>query len=627
MSAHAESAHLLISQIQIGEETPTDEFVELYNPTDVAVSIADWKLTKRTSTGSAPSNLVAGFAAGTIIGPHKYFLITHKTGYKGTVTADTTYSGSSFYISADYTITLSDASGAVVDKVGFGKVSDFEGASAANPEAGQSLKRKGWESGAMQDTENNQNDFTVGASSPRNSSWGGIWTPPNLPVLGGGDSGATTTQNILPLVRGGEEGSVNFERGQLLINEVYPVADAGEKEWIELWNPQNAPVSLDGWTMEDGRDLIASLYGTINKYSVWEITPSRLNNDGDTIKLKSPNGQIIDLISYGKMSSSTPAWPAGRPTPKAGESLARKIDGFYTGSANDFVITQTPTMGEANVITAAEEEDSSPFDKGSTPPERGEGFVASSTPKFPSKKSSSKTSGVVSANGIVLVPPGTFALTYFYILKDDGGAVQVYGSKKAYLPPLAAGDYIYVYGAMGSISGEERIKVKQGGIKKLGKKDLPPPDEFSIDELDEGATGLVKISGEITEKKSAGMYLDDGTGEIYINVKQKAGISLQDILPGNKVEITGILISNNKGLSLLPRFNEDIKKLEAAEPSVPKDASFLVSILKYALPSIAAIGLGVAAYFWRMKKRLIFEGSQIVDESANKTSSPLMGED
>ena len=601
MSAHAESAHLLISQIQLAGETSTDEFVELYNPTNSAINVADWKLVKKTSSGSQ-SNLVSAFPTGTNIGPHKYFLITHKTGYKGAVSADTTYSGSSYSVAADNTVILSDGSGVVIDKVGFGEAKDFEIASATNPDAGQSLKRQGWENGAMQDTDNNQNDFTSGASSPRNSSYGGVYVPPAQ-----SQSSSSTPPNYPA-----PPSSSNFEKGQLLINEVYPVADAGEKEWIELYNPSASPLSLDGWTIEDAKDLIASLYGTISKYSVWEITPARLNNDGDTVKLKSPNGQIIDVVSYGKMSSSSP-------TLKAGESLARKVDGFYTGSEADFVITQTPTAGEKNLVTTAAEEENT-FMEDEEP-------AASSTPVTGTaiKKSLNvkKVSGATALRGIVTVPPGLFAAQYFYIQKEDGGGVQIYSFKSADIPKLAIGDYIYVYGAESSYLGESRVKTKLGGIKLLSRGAPIEPIEVSIDELDEAMSGaLVKISGEVTEKKSAGMYLDDGNGEIYINLKKKAAINTREILPKDKVEIIGVLISNNRGFSLLPRRSEDIKKLEIKEIADIQSGASIVSILKYALPSVAAVGLGLAAYFWRMRQKMIFEGSEIVEQ--NNTNAPQL---
>jgi hypothetical protein len=355
--------------------------------------------------------------------------------------------------------------------------------------------------------------------------------------------------------------------------------------------------------MEDAKTLIASLYGTISKYSTWEITPSRLNNDGDTVKLKSPNGQIIDIVSYGKMASSTPV-------PKPGESLSRKVDGFYTESEADFVITQTPTAGERNIITAAaEEEDAEDLSNDPIP--------ATSTPPAAKKtRAAKKLFGNISARGIVIVPPGLFSSQYFYIQKDDGGGVQIYSFKSADIPKLAVGDYIYVYGAGSSYLGEPRIKTKSGGIKLLEKRSAPAPTEIGIDELDEGMSGaLVKISGEITEKKSAGMYLDDGAGEVYVSIKKKAGINLQDILPGNEAEITGVLIYNDKGFSVLPRFGEDIKKIGVGNATVPGATSLLVNILKYTLPAVGAISIGIVAYFWRMKKKLVFEGAEIVEET------------
>lgn len=585
----AEAPHLVISQIQLAGDTSTDEFVEIFNPTDIAVSIAGWKLVKKTSSGSQ-SNLVSGFPEGMVVGPRKYFLITHKTGYLGSVAADTTYSGSSYSVAANNTVIVLDGGGAIVDKAGFGEAVDFEGAPAQNPEAGQSLRRRGWESGVIQDTNNNQNDFEIGASLPRNSSYGGTYVPPAQ------NQNTTSTPPAAPA-------SFNFEKGYLLINEVYPVAEASEKEWVELWNPESAPINLDGWTMEDGRDLIASLYGTIAKYSTWEITPARLNNDGDTVKLKSPNGQIIDIVSYGKISSSTPAL-------KVGESLARKVDGFNSGNANDFVITQTPTMGEANIITASGEDEA---------PTEGDEPAATAAPVTKTIKATVKLSGNASASGVVVVPPGLFATQYFYIQKDGGGGVQVYSFKSADIPKLKVGDRIYVYGTGSTYLGEPRIKTKLGGIKIAGAGDPPEPIQVGIDELDEEMSGtLVRVAGEITEKKSAGMYLDDGAGEIYVNVKSKTGIDAKDIMPGNEAEITGVLIYNNKGFSILPRFAEDIKKIGVGEADKVPSSSVLLGILKYALPTLAVIGLGVVVYFWRMKKKLVFEGAEIIDESGQQ---------
>ena len=113
--------------------------------------------------------------------------------------------------------------------------------------------------------------------------------------------------------------------------------------------------------------------------------------------------------------------------------------------------------------------------------------------------------------------------------------------------------------------------------------------------------------------------MDDGAGEIFVSIKKKAGLDLQDIMPGNKVEITGVLISNDKGLSLLPRFGGDIKKLDVGEIAEVPSSSIFVSVLKYTIPSVIAVGLGVVAYFWRMKKKLVFEGAEIIEEKIERS--------
>src|SRR5579871_6846972 len=130
--------HIVISEIQTtgGTGHTDDEFVELYNPTSVAVSLANWKLTKKTS-GGTESPLVATLS-GTITA-RGYFLIAGP-GYSGVVTPDTTYSVST--IADNNTVLLYDNSMTVVDKVGFGTATDKETTALANVAASHSVERK-----------------------------------------------------------------------------------------------------------------------------------------------------------------------------------------------------------------------------------------------------------------------------------------------------------------------------------------------------------------------------------------------------------------------------------------------------------------------------------------------------
>ena len=68
--------HIVISEIQIGGATATDEFVELYNPTTSPINISGWRLLRNTMTGGTTDNLVTSFGSFTIQ-PGGYFLVVH----------------------------------------------------------------------------------------------------------------------------------------------------------------------------------------------------------------------------------------------------------------------------------------------------------------------------------------------------------------------------------------------------------------------------------------------------------------------------------------------------------------------------------------------------------------------
>ncbi len=167
----AAATHIVISQIQIAGATANDEFVELYNPTSSDVNLAGFRLKRESQTASSSSNLVASMS-GTILA-HKYFLVTHPTGYTGSVSADEVFTSTSSGITTNNTVLLySDAGVTLVDKVGMGTAVDKEASDAPVPAANASIQRKLDETGGHgTDTDDNSSDFElIATSSPRNSS-------------------------------------------------------------------------------------------------------------------------------------------------------------------------------------------------------------------------------------------------------------------------------------------------------------------------------------------------------------------------------------------------------------------------------------------------------------------------
>lgn len=154
---------LVISQIKIAGVTATDEFVEIYNPTNDPIDITGYKLTKKVSSGTQ-STLVASMSG--VVSPKHYFLIKHPTGYTGTIQPEMEYSTTSSITADNVVILYSDNGVNIVDKVGFGSSFDSETLPfAANPQINQSIRRIN-----NVDTNNNSLDFELlDPASPRNS--------------------------------------------------------------------------------------------------------------------------------------------------------------------------------------------------------------------------------------------------------------------------------------------------------------------------------------------------------------------------------------------------------------------------------------------------------------------------
>lgn len=137
-AAKAESAqNVVISEVQIGGVTSTDEFIELYNPTTMDIVIDDWQLKRKTEGGT--ESVLVGTISGTIKS-HGYFLITH-TDYTGSASADQVYSESNS-VTSNNTVLLYNSESLLIDKVGFGDASDSEGTAETNPQTGASRERK-----------------------------------------------------------------------------------------------------------------------------------------------------------------------------------------------------------------------------------------------------------------------------------------------------------------------------------------------------------------------------------------------------------------------------------------------------------------------------------------------------
>ena len=77
----------------------------------------------------------------------------------------------------------------------------------------------------------------------------------------------------------------------------------------------------------------------------------------------------------------------------------------------------------------------------------------------------------------------------------------------------------------------------------------------------------MEVSGEITEMKSAFMYVDNGTDEIKVYFKKNTKIDKQKYKEGENVRVVGILEKTKNDWQLWPRSNSDVESLGMAENS------------------------------------------------------------
>lgn len=148
--------YLVISEIQVAGQSANDEFIELYNPTDAAISLHDYSLQylsgKATTTQRAYKELFSGTAA---VAPHGFFLLARSGGIFE-ARADMSYNG--FSLSGATTggiIVLTRATGTIesltdttiVDLLAYGAPSLASDNAAPLPSADQSIERRALESG------------------------------------------------------------------------------------------------------------------------------------------------------------------------------------------------------------------------------------------------------------------------------------------------------------------------------------------------------------------------------------------------------------------------------------------------------------------------------------------------
>jgi hypothetical protein len=174
--------NLVISQVYGGGgnsgATYTNDFMELFNPTQNAITITNWSLQYNSATSTTTTWIKTKLPTVTIL-PGQYYLIQQAAGAGGTTplpTADvvgsTNMSGTAgkvVLVSDTNNITASCPTGSnIIDFVGYGPTANcFEGTAATAILSNTTAAIRN-DKGCT-DNNNNAADFTIAAPTPRNS--------------------------------------------------------------------------------------------------------------------------------------------------------------------------------------------------------------------------------------------------------------------------------------------------------------------------------------------------------------------------------------------------------------------------------------------------------------------------
>lgn len=387
--------------------------------------------------------------------------------------------------------------------------------------------------------------------------------------------------------------------GDIIINEFLPspAGSDADGEWIELYNQGEDKVNLLSWKLDDSEGgskpykFLSDFWLEGGMFYVLDRPESglALNNTGDAVRLYNDLDELADEVEYGAAME--------------GNSYALEANGKW-------VWTSVLTPGSENVITADNQAIKQPSDK-----TKKSGLYVKTTLE---KIKEFEAGDLVEVAGTVAVLPGIFGSQYFYIVGPSGAStaeasspgIQIYNYKKEF-PDLKIGDYIEARGELSTVNGEMRLKTKiADDIKLIEHRDEPSPEEISSDKLNDDYVGqLVKIAGEITEKKSSVIYLDDGLGEAVVQIKKNTGINSSDFNEGEAIAVAGIVSRSSSGLRILPRSASDIRRendtgeVQVLGASSESDEWGIKArnkkILYYVLISLGGLVIVAGAIWWK----------------------------
>jgi len=497
---------ILIINEFVSDPANGSEWVEIFNPLNNVIPLEGWVVTEGGSTKVQLSGL---------LGFEQFVVIEFSNRLNN---------------SGDH-IELVDATGAVIDAVSYGDWADAEAPKANDPDAvardidGTFVVTTSPTPGQVNlitnpvesETEVETTEEPLLDSTPQSTDEAEILDEPEAP--------RPTTLEIVKLLPD-------------------PEGEEITDEYIVLYNFGSEPVNLEGWTIGDIAKTL-NLHGVLPAGLLLtlprSVTKIALNNtSSETVTLVSPEGDIIDVVTY----------------EKAQEGFA-----YVKGDAGWF---WTRILAEVEPTDVSVDEFGGSVES-STQTNHSDSSVISKKTTNTSKKKIS-ASKQTTLEGVVIATPGTFGRQIMYI--NGMQLYQYYGD----FPDLVVGDAVRVVGEKSTSRGEARLKLAKASAILVTGSDYVVPLDVSLSDFSAEIGTLIRVQGDVIQRSGDRFVIEQDGEELLVVIKDGTQISLSVVELGSPITVTGVLTTYNGKLKLLPRSPNDLS-LESTEGQVAATAS------------------------------------------------------
>ncbi|MDQ2674377.1 MAG: hypothetical protein M3Y40_06950 [Chloroflexota bacterium] len=613
--------HLVVSEVVTGGTSASDELIELYNPTDVALPLEGLELVYVSASGATVSRRAAWELGAPHLGAGRHLLVANELGVYAAI-ADAIYASGMAATGGSVALRIQGASTAI-DAVGWGTAASswLEGTPAPALTAGSSLERlPGGALGSTVDTDDNQADFTVRATpEPQNLGSAPVPEPGATPSPGPSGSPAPTaaptstptpaptvvpsaTDDLVPIAtaRALPDDSVVTIEGTALSHSAFTdgggfVADGSGGIAVLVTGGAFARgdrLRLTG-TVDDrfsqrtlrvaAADLV--VLGTGSEPGATVVTTGGID-EGEEGRLVRVSGALVGSaselsggVAFDLDDGSGPtrlvvasgtgidlaAWEPGTALQLIGvvgqrDSTGSGVTGYrvHPRDPADVLAVEATTPSPTPQPTASAGPDPSPGDE---PPA---GVVSIAAARALPKNAQARVRGTVTmAPGIV--DPTTA------VIQDASGAIVLRIGED--VGPLARGEVVTVDGVRSTKSGMETLRVSIEPIRS-GNAPEPPPRQLktgSAGEADEArlviVRGAVVASARRSSSGTVSFEIDDGSGPLRISVAAAVALEQASLSSGTWVEVTGVLGQDTTGAQPLrgyrawPRDASDLRTL------------------------------------------------------------------